>query len=187
MKHIYKILLAIIVLTFIIATVSCAKKEKKDINTLLNILGVDQMNARLPEITLPDFEGNNVKISNALNTGKPALLSIWRSECHFCNLDMSQLVKLVNTLDQSKVHVMSVSWDTDRNKIADFKNKYKIPFPILIDSSAALLRNTNLNTRGTPTLFIINSKGIIMGKITGLREWENPSIGNTLKKLLAQL
>jgi len=148
---------------------------KNAIFTLLAILAIlvlvlsgceskkPQADSKAPEFTLTNFDGKEVSLSD--HKGKIVVLEWFNYECpyviyHYGD-NTNTMVKLANQYKDKNVVWLAVNstkhLTVEKNK--DFAEKYKVPFPILDDSSGEVGRA--YKATNTPHMFIIDTKGNI--------------------------
>lgn len=185
MKHIQFLLLISAILFF---SIGCTNASK-DTSQILQELNAERINASLPDINMKTLMGDYVNVKDISNNNV-AFVAIWRSGCKYCQMDMPKLMKMQESFsDKDNVDFVHISWDTELQDIEDFKKKYGIPQEedVLLDPKAEILKNSNLHTTGTPTLFVINPSGKIVAKVVGLREWDKKQLIKDMKNLAKNL
>lgn len=72
-----------------------------------------------------------------------------------------------------------------KSAVAPFVKKHAIPFPILLDPEGAA--QILYMVRGTPTTFIIDHRGDLVGMGIGPRQWDGEESLKLFRKLLAEV
>ena len=123
----------------------------------------------------PEFPKSKWLNSDALSMqelrGKVVILEFWSITCAPCRTVMPKLNELHKKVDESGIVVISVhTASKDFKSIEDFANKYKLKYPIYIDT----LSNSFLPSwgrivefykiLGIPHAFVIDRKGVIAGQ-----------------------
>ena len=136
-----------------------------------------------PDFTLPGLDGKEVSLSDF--RGKVVLLNIWATWCPPCVQEMDSLQKLYDTFKQKDFEILAVSIDSlGRSVVAPFMKNYKLTFPALLDPAGTV--QVAYQTTGVPESFIIDTKGLLVKKIIGPRDWVDPEIQSVFRKLFAE-
>jgi len=122
---------------------------------LAGLLSADTM----PDFTLPDINGKDVKLSDLLNKG-PVLIDFWASWCAPCKKAMPALHKLAEKYDSLTVVVISIDAPKDVAKAKSFLKSNNYKFTGLFDSEKKLANR--LNVVNPPHTFILNKEGYIV-------------------------
>lgn len=128
----------------------------------------NQVGNLAPDFQLNNLEGKSVSLSDF--RGKPVLLDFWVTWCPHCQAERPVIQQIYNK-QQNKDLVMltidiigSKSSETPAN-LADFMQKNKYTFPVLLDMNREVTKNYNI--KFTPTHFLIDKDGIIREIRTG--------------------
>ena len=118
---------------------------------------------KLPEITVQDLEGNNVKTSTFQNDGKPIIIDFWATWCKPCVRELTNIAELYEDWqEETGVKIIAISVDDARTsgKVAPFVNGRGWDYEVYIDANADLKRAMNVNN--VPHTFLLNGKGEIV-------------------------
>ncbi len=173
--------LRLVLLALLLPFASCTRDHETGIN---------------PGDIAPDFvaatlSGESKKFSEY--RGKVLLLNFWASWCGPCVAEMPALQRLHDRLKDRGFSVVAVGVDDEVSALEEFRRKFGLSFPILVDNSGAtkrLYKNT-----GVPESFIIGSDGKMVlfpdpedgspvVRISGPREWDAPNVISRLTNLL---
>ena len=124
-----------------------------------------------PEIRLPDLEGR-LKSSNEF-LGKYTLIYFWRSDCVYCNNEITALKNLYDQYHNRSFEIYSISLDDDRQKLLDNLNENYLPWIVVNDSlgwESNLVRNYNIS--GTPAKILLDPEGTIIARQISTAELE---------------
>lgn len=182
-----RVVLPVFLLIFsLLSVTACAAKEKTPAE-LLESLSAEAMNAPLPDVNLTTDAGSSVSLAE-ITAGKTTIISIWRSGCEYCQIDAPKFAKFETTLTpEDNVQVVHVSWDTQQQELAAFKDMVGITQEVLLDPSHSVLGDTTLQAVGTPTHFVVNKDGVIVARITGARGWDEKQTEGAMKSFLKTL
>jgi peroxiredoxin len=134
-----------------------------------------------PDITYPGLDGKKVSLSDY--RGKVVFVNIWATWCPPCVEEMPSMQKLYQKLKSENFEILAVSIDSQGAKVvAPFMKKYKLTFPVLIDSMGTIKRI--YKATGVPESYIIDKDGIIVEKTIGPRDWATPDAISFFQNLL---
>jgi thiol-disulfide isomerase/thioredoxin len=112
------------------------------------------------------FNTNTVKLSNY--RGKVILVNFWATWCPPCQMETPDLVAL-QTKYKGKLQVIGVSVDDQRSLVPDFYKEKKINYPVIMTTKDVEKEFPGINA--LPSTFLINTKGEIVKKIVGFRNY----------------
>jgi cytochrome c biogenesis protein CcmG/thiol:disulfide interchange protein DsbE len=136
-----------------------------------------------PQFALSDLSGKMVSLRDL--RGKVILLNFWASWCGPCRAEIPALERLYQKRKDRGFEIMAVNTErSSASQIASFAQKFGMSFPILLNPQGDM--GNNYWVRAIPTSFLVDKKGVIRWKIVGGREWDNPSILNTIDQLLGE-
>ena len=147
-----------------------------------------------PEVNLvepgrraPGFTARNIATGEALSIqdyrGKVVLLNIWATWCPPCRVEMPSMERVHRRFAGTDFRVVAVSVDDDDQKVVeDFVKELGLTFEVLHDRAAQIQRQ--YQTTGVPESFVIDRNGVIMKKVIGPSEWDDPSHQSLIQRLL---
>ena len=95
---------------------------------------------------------------------------------------MPDFEKAYQQMGQEKLIVLAVGMGEDTKKIRKFTEKYGFTFPMLADPK---LEITNLyGVKNIPVTYLIDPKGVVLGRALGIRDWANPDLLTFIKSQL---
>jgi|TARA_B110000438_G_C15568208_1_gene544208 thiol-disulfide isomerase/thioredoxin len=117
--------------------------------------------------------------------GQGIVFNIWATWCAPCVREMPHLDRLKKKLIEDNIEVIAISVDRAGTPIVEkFFHKNKISnLEILANPSGSILRKTK--TKGLPTTFLINAKGVEIGRIQGVLDWDSASVVSFLRSCLS--
>jgi peroxiredoxin len=130
-------------------------------------------------VDLKDLDGRRVRLSDY--AGKIVLLSFWTTWCPNCRAEMPELEKAFRQFAGKGVMVVTVDLQERASVVAAYRREYHMSYPILMDRSGSVGRSFGI--RAIPTTYILNRKGLLIGRVMGPREWS----GKTGRAFLAAL
>lgn len=172
------IFLTIIAIGIVLLSVSASKE-----NDILEKLHFTPTKIAIPNITLPSVTDNTMVSLNDYR-GSLVVLSIWRAGCHYCQLEapmMSDLAKLA--ANNENIQVLGLSIDKNFDEAKSFIKKYNLMYPHMRDTNGKYLEQVGLGIRGTPTSYLIDPKGNLIGTSIGYYKAKGKTKYKLLKKL----
>src|SRR5580765_7390474 len=117
-----------------------------------------------PEWELKDLDGKPVKLSDF--KGKVVILDFWATWCGPCRMEIPGFVELQQKYGGQGLVVIGVSLD-DRGPeaVKSFIKQQRVNYSILLANSKVV--EDYGGVEGIPTTFIIDRKGMIVGKHVG--------------------
>jgi peroxiredoxin len=79
--------------------------------------------------------------------------------------------------------VLAVSIREHPDTVEAWVNKVSLPFPVLLDESGLMQRAWRVTS--TPTVFLVDRRGMVVGKAIGTKPWSGPAGRALLAALLA--
>jgi thiol-disulfide isomerase/thioredoxin len=136
--------------------------------------------AELYKQTLPDAAGTAQAL--AQYKGKALLVNFWAPWCGPCVQEMPELSALAVGDEGKKLQVVGIGIDSPSN-IAEFSNKYKITYPVLVAgmSGTELSRQFGNSGGGLPFTVLIGADGQVKKTYLGHLKFDE------LRKDLASL
>ena len=135
----------------------------------------------VPEIAFRDAEGKSRGFIEF--RGKVVVAYVWATWCPICAIDMPNLDRLQGKLSSKYTAVIPLSIDRGGNRfVHSFYKKKGIRFLQVYQDQDSILAAV-LGIRGTPTAFLIDRSGIVIGISEGAADWNAPEVLRALKKL----
>jgi len=149
---------------------SWARDDSPELDRLLGDMGVIKLAQALPvEIRLKDLNGRPVSISDF--RGKIVFLNFWTTWCFACRIEMPDMEKLHQKFKNDDFAMVSINLQESASQVEHFFKDFELTFTALLDSDGAVGAHFMINA--IPTTFILDKKGIIIGKVLGPREWNS--------------
>ena len=134
-----------------------------------------------PELIFNTIDGKKIEMSSL--KGQIVLVNFWATDCPGCIAEMPKLVETYNTYHAKGLEIIAVAMPTDPiSQVQNYVQKNKLPFPVVHDGNAEITTHFD-DVRLTPTTFLIDQQGHLMGKIIG--EIDFTALKNQLDKSLA--
>ena len=155
---------------------------KRGIITILLALFMLSTYAALPDVTLKDINGKEVKIADLSRSGKPIIISFFATWCKPCIRELKAIHELYpDWQDETGVEMYIVSEDEgqDVQRVAPMVNGFGWEYKVLLDPNGTLKRA--MNVQNIPHLFIIDSKGQTVYNHVGYTDGSEKEIRKFLK------
>ncbi|NOY08878.1 MAG: TlpA family protein disulfide reductase [Spirochaetes bacterium] len=159
----------------------------ESIDNLMSSLGIHKVKegVEAPGFELNNLEGRKVRLKDY--RGKIVLLNFMATWCHWCRKEMPSLQKLYDQFKDKDFVIVAVFSDREGAKaVVPFVKKSGYTFfgsSGLLDPTGRV--DTMYRITGTPTSYLINRKGNIIGMEIGYRDWFTGGTRDLIDKLLA--
>lgn len=102
----------------------------------------------------------------------PKLVNFWSTSCVICLKEMPDLAELHEEYESRGFTVIAVAMPTDRpDSVLKVSQQRNLPFPVAIDIDGSVLAafetTKGKTVLGTPTSFLINANGDLVGRYVG--------------------
>jgi thiol-disulfide isomerase/thioredoxin len=165
----------------IFSPLSVFSENKKD--DLYSKAGIQPIkgNTKVPNLNLTDLKGKKWETKDL--KGKVIFLNFWATWCGPCKEEMPSMEELYQQFKSKDFIFLTISVDYEKKEIVkEFIQKHRYTFPVLLDPECATL--DIFQVQGIPTTFLIDKKGMMIGKATGPRNWKKPEVVSILNSLL---
>ena len=170
-----------LVVLFVLSSLSYSSESKReDLCAKANIQLI-KGNTKVPNLSLTDLKGKKWETKDL--KGKVIFLNFWATWCGPCKEEMPSMEELYQQFKSKDFIFLTISVDYEKKEIVkDFIGKHRYTFPVLLDPECATL--DLFQVKGIPTTFLIDKKGMMIGKATGPRNWKKPEVVSILNSLL---
>lgn len=138
---------------------------------IFSILMASAAGAESPSIELRGFDGKPHNVNEYIGHGKWVVVVTWAHDCHICGDEIHHMADFHQAHKGRDATVLGVSIDGyDQATLARaFADRYKLPFPNLIaePSQEVMTQFGAGEFVGTPTYYIYNPQGKIVGQNIG--------------------
>jgi peroxiredoxin len=162
-------------LTLMILTISQATASGDSPSTLHPV--ADRPMA--PEFALADMDGVLHRLSDY--RGQVVIVNFWATWCPPCREEMPSMQRAWEQIQDEDIVILAIDVGEDEDTIFTFTADYPVEFPLLLDLDSRVIQEWPV--RGLPTTFIIDPQGRIAYRAIGTRDWEEPALLDTLRKL----
>jgi peroxiredoxin len=118
-----------------------------------------------PNLSLTTIDGKQLSIQSL--QGKVVLINFWATDCPGCIEEMPALIETYqNNPNHLEIIAVAMPHD-DLSQVINYSKRNKLPFPVVHDATGTIAEQFN-NVKLTPTAFIIDKTGHIIGKTIGI-------------------
>lgn len=135
-----------------------------------------------PEFALADMDGGMHRLADY--RGKLVVLNFWATWCPPCRREMPAMQRAWEKVRDEDIVILAVNVGEDSDTVFLFTADYPVEFPLLLDRQAEVIERYGVT--GLPTTYIIDPRGRITHRTIGTREWDDPALLETLRKLRDQ-
>jgi thiol-disulfide isomerase/thioredoxin len=160
------------------ALIPTIKNSKRLLNYdgVLNIFKQD-LTGKAPDLTIVTYNGTKEaknQITTVIKTNdlksKFTLLVFYRSDCGPCEETMEGLVGNYKKMVIKGIKIISIAADTDEKVFKDTSLPHPWPYKYCDFGGLNGINFKNYAVIGTPTMYIIDSKGIVLSKMATVKE-----------------
>ena len=114
--------------------------------------------------------------------GKVVFLNFWATWCGPCRAEMPSMETLYNRYKGKGLEILAVNCAEEQPEVLAFLRKNKLSFPSVLDGDGKIAQEYGI--RGIPTTFLLDRDGMVIARIVGSLNWEEPKINTALEMLL---
>ena len=176
-----KALFLFFLLALILSTPSIfAEIGKEDLFSKAGIQTV-KAGTKAPGFSLEDLNGKKSGLKHY--RGKVVFLNFWATWCGPCKEEMPSMEELSKRFKEKDFVFLAISVDyAGIQPVKEFIEKHRYTFPVLIDPKCETL--DLFEVKGIPTTFLIDKKGMIIGKAIGPKDWKKSEVVSIVNLLL---
>jgi len=134
-----------------------------------------------PDFTLKDLGGRKISLKEL--RGKVVVLNFFSVWCSLCEKQAASFDKLNEEIKKGVIF-LHVAVEGRKKELLEYKDKFKISVPILIDEHGFVARAYRI--RGHHETFFIDREGKIVGKTFAEKDWTTPAMRRLINYLLTQ-
>jgi len=135
-----------------------------------------------PPFTLKSLDGNPIALSDF--KGKPVLLVFWATWCTSCVDDLQLLEKFYQgKKDQLSILLLTIDGEREKRARRIIKeNKITLPVALILKEN---IMDTYAIKGWVPIIFLVDSEGLIVGKIVGEKDWCAPEAWSAIREIFS--
>ncbi|MEJ1376032.1 MAG: TlpA disulfide reductase family protein [Candidatus Sedimenticola sp. (ex Thyasira tokunagai)] len=132
-----------------------------------------------PKLELTDIDGNQHRLSDY--RGQVVIVNFWATWCPPCRREMPSMQRAWERLRSDGIVMLAVDIGEDEDTIFAFTANYDIDFPLLMDLESSTTNDWPV--LGLPSTFIVDTKGALVYRAIGGREWDSPELLKAIRAL----
>ncbi|MCB0476927.1 MAG: TlpA family protein disulfide reductase [Crocinitomicaceae bacterium] len=117
----------------------------------------------IPNVTLKDVNGNEIKTGELSNDGKPMIINFWATWCSPCKRELEAISEVYDDwVEETGVVLYAVSIDDEKTKsrVKPYVDGKGWDYVILLDPNSDFRRALGVNN--PPQTFLVNGEGKIV-------------------------
>jgi len=180
--------LLIIALGLMLPFAACSQTNDRnisdDVRKALTDARITVLNraAEPDDFTLPSLNGTRFTLSE--HKGKVIFLNFWATWCPPCRAEMPSMEALYQKFKDKEFDMIAVNIQENNNDVSAFMRQLNLTFPVVMDSRG--LVSGMYAIRSIPTTFIIDKRGLVVGRVIGAIDWNSPAVIAAFEVLLAE-
>jgi thiol-disulfide isomerase/thioredoxin len=132
----------------------------------------------LSDFSLPDINGQIIRPAD-YRTGV-LLINFWATWCPHCREEMPLLQAYYETYRSSGLTILAINSGDSQVETADFVEKYRLSFPVGLDSGSRI--TYRLGIHNLPTSILVGIDGVV--KVIHVGSWTEASIQSEITPLI---
>jgi len=133
-----------------------------------------QPGAPAPDISLPDLNGTDWTLRDALPDG-PVVLAFFKVSCPTCQLTFPFLQRLADSPD-GRSRLIAIAQD-DAPDAREFQQRLGVSMPTLIDAAPRYSASNAYGITSVPSIFTVETDGKISSAVEGFNKAELEKLG----------
>ncbi len=136
-----------------------------------------------PRFSLRNLKGNLEGLDD--HSGKVVIINFWATWCAPCVKEMPSFENLYRRFRSKRLTILAISLDKgDSSKVQEFVDKYKLSFPVLLDTEGIAEKLYPSFT--IPFTYVIDRQGRVVARVDGAKSWESSETFEAVEHLLKQ-
>ncbi len=139
--------------------------------------------AKAPEFTLPNLDGEDVTLSELLKDG-PVIVDFWATWCKPCIKAFPDLQEIFDKYEDCGLTVLAISIDGPRStsKVGALIASKGNTFEVLLDPSQAVARKFHVTS--VPRTVLVRQDGTVAWAVTGYRPTNHAELDAAVAELI---
>lgn len=121
------------------------------------------MGKEAPDFTLPNLEGETVRLSSLKGSG--VFINFWGSWCEPCKREMPHMEEQYQKMKDEGIEILAVNIAESQLVASSFSERLKLTFPILLDRDRAVMNRYGVTF--LPSSFFIDKNGKVVAHHVG--------------------
>jgi peroxiredoxin len=155
-------------------------KVKNQLNTKTSPLTAVKLKEPMPDFTLPDVNGQTVKLSDVCKDNQVVMINFWASWCTPCRMEMPDFEELYRSNKANGFTILAINVDKDRAKADAYLKTKPVSFPVLIDKDGELSKRFNIES--LPTTILLRHDGKVAEVYEGVAPYIRYAVENDLRQ-----
>ena len=136
----------------------------------------------LPDRRAPTLDGQEVSLRSF--QGKVVLINFWTTWCSWCRRERPALEALYTQYQDQGLVILAVNIGETAAQVNAYVIQHGLSFPHVLDPDMQVA--AWFGVRGTPSNFLVDRSGNIVGGGSGYRDWATPAAHQLIASLLVQ-
>ncbi|CAN5440554.1 hypothetical protein BH09BAC1_BH09BAC1_01320 [soil metagenome] len=139
---------------------------------------------QVPNIELSTLDGKEVKVLDAIGTGKITVINFWATWCAPCKMELANMADLYPDWKRDyNVQIIAISMDESKNlaKVKTYLDGRSWNYTILLDGNHDLQRAMNI--QNPPYTLLLDKSGTIVHSHNGYKEGDEFILEDQIKAL----
>lgn len=132
-----------------------------------------------PAFELKDVDGKLHRLSDY--EGKVLVVNFWATWCPPCRAEMPSMQRAWQQLQRDDIEMIAINVGEDEDTIFEFTASYPVEFPLLLDQESTVIDAWGV--KGLPTTYVVDTRGRMVYRAIGGREWDDPALLDQLRRL----
>ncbi|GHV93761.1 cytochrome c biogenesis protein CcsB [Spirochaetia bacterium] len=132
------------------------------------------------DFNLPLLDGTNRALSDL--KGKAVFLNFWATWCGPCRMEMPSMEAVYQRLKDRGFEILAVNVGEKGDQVLGFMKENKLNFPAALDETGII--GAYYGVQAIPTTYIIDKRGLIISRVVGAIDWNQPGIITAFESLL---
>jgi thiol-disulfide isomerase/thioredoxin len=132
------------------------------------------------DCTLPLLDGTRQTLS-ALK-GSVVFLNFWAAWCGPCRMEMPSMEQVYQRLKDRGFTILAVNSGESADAVSGFMQENTFTFPVALDETGTV--SYQYAVQAIPATYIIDRRGLIVSRVVGAIDWNQPAIIAAFERLL---
>ena len=132
-----------------------------------------------PELDMRDLEGTHHTLAG--HRGKVLIVNFWATWCPPCREEMPSMERAWQAVRDEGVVLLAINVGESRDQVSNFKGKYPVTFPLLLDEDGSGTQRWPV--QGLPTTYVVDAEGRLAFRAIGGRDWDDLALLDQVRAL----